>query len=350
MNMNEFKNMWEEMLETEVQERTQQLQNQNDVLKKRVKEQEVEISHLRGTSKTRERVLDNAITMTMMIDTFKERYNAAPKGTKDELVYTFLRCFYEPDFEESTYDCPLWLGAVTNFYSNRDVVIQFLRALEVKLPDNVESFRLPHEWTEEELDEVFNTMPKHIVCNSCTYGDNLRFWAPNALYPVQKLCNCGMYTEIPWQFLLRNPLLLQEKYLSKIGKMAFDQSSVNGWRYLSNIDKYLALTEEHLKLILDNLNPYALIEKDKFKSVNEFLLRHLSLITNKCLLDSIYKEYKDTYDFRYGAKVLQMPGSYVADWITGVPNPLQWLETHHEKLTEEQRKALTTIVVQRYLK
>ena len=350
MNMNEFKNMWEEMLETEVQERTQLIQNQNDVLKARVKEQESELSQLRETSKTRERILDNAITMTMMFDTFKARYDSAPKGTKDELVYTFLKCFYEPDFEESTYDCPLWLGAVTNFYSNRDVVIQLLHALEVKMPSNIETFRLPHEWTEEELDEVFKTMSKHIVCNACTYTDNLRFWAPNALYPVHKLCNCGMYTEIPWQFLLRNPLLLQEKYLSKIGKMAFEENHVAGWRYLFNIDKYQELTEDQLRIIIKNINPHAIIEKDKFKSVNEFLLRHLRLVNSKSLLDSIYNEYKETYDFRYGAKVLQMPSDYLADWITCVPNPLQWIETYHEKLTEKQRKTLKSIVMQSYLK
>lgn len=347
--MNEFKNMWEEALESEIQERTQELQKENDILSKRVNEQEAEIAQLRGTSKTRERILDDTITMTMMIDTFKSRLADTPKGTKEELVYNFLKCFYVPDFEESTYDCPLWLGAVTNFYSNRDVIIQFLRAIDVKVPDNIETFRLPHEWTEKELDEVFDTMWKHIVCNNCTYSDNLRFWATNSLEDVYNLCHCGRYTEIPWQFLLRNPNLANEKYLTKMGKMAFDETHVSGWRYLFNIDKYQELTEEQLKTIINNINPLATIEKGKFNSVTEFLLRHLNLIENKCLLDSLYNAYYDTYDFRYGGKVLDMPPEYLDKWITTLSNPFQWIETYHNKLTQEQKQRLKAVVLKEYL-
>jgi D-mannonate dehydratase len=121
-------------------------------------------------------------------------------------------------------------------------------------------------------------MRKHIVCNSCTYADNLRFWHPHALDDVYNVCyNCLTYTEIPWQFLLRNPNLLNKKYLKKIGKMAYEEPYVSGWRYLFAIDKYQDLTDEQLKTIIKEIDG-AEANISKENSVSEFLLRHLDLI------------------------------------------------------------------------
>ena len=50
---------------------------------------------------------------------------------------------------------------------------------KVILPKNIENFRLPIDWTEEEMDIFFENMYKHVNCNGCSYKENLRYWLNN---------------------------------------------------------------------------------------------------------------------------------------------------------------------------
>ena len=251
---------------------------------------------------------------------------------------------FKPDFNESTYEVPTWLGAIVNYYSNREFVIQVLNLLHVPMPDNIAKFRLPMDWTEEELDCFFDTMHNHIVCNGCTFKDNLRFWKPFALSSVEDNCNTN-YSEIPWQFVLRNPILLKDKYLKKIGQMAFEEHYISGWRYFYHIDKYQDLTTKQLKTIITNIEPCgANISKDN--EVCKFLLRHIELIDDGILLDKLYKKYYDSYDFRRDHLILKMPYSYMKRWAKDYEGAYEFIISNRDKFTKEQRKELLDIILQ----
>ena len=340
----------EKTIEAEVNERVASIKTENEDLNARVQRLQGKVSELTLELDNIKHNNNKSAVMYNMMNAFKDKFYAVEnKPKREEIVYKMLQCFFDKDFKENTYECPIWLGACTQFYSNRKEVVDILRALEIYVPENIDSFRLPHEWTTEELDIVFDTMNKHYVCNGCIYEDNLRFWKPNALDSVYDVCyNSGTYTEIPWQFLLRNPNLLNEKYLKKIGKRAFEKYS--HWEYFFKIQQYQELTPEHIKLIITNMNEYRTFDSKCYQSVNEFLMKNAEHFPEGPLLNSFYECFKDSYDFKYNDLALKLPVKYIEDWIKRMNNPFDWIERNKNKLNEEQKKTLLKIVMEEYLK
>lgn len=320
----------------------EQLTEENENLKKTNK-------WLLKASKRADREQDNFKLFSYLVYRFKQKIQYMDNLERDRAVYEFLDVFFTKDFTENTYDCPLWLGCVVQYYSNRDTVVKVLRMLDIAVPTNIDSFRLPHDWTTDELDIFFDTMNKHYVCNGCIYEDNLRFWKPNALDSVYDVCyNNGSYTQIPWQFLLRNPNLLNEKYLKRIGKMAFENYNRH-WSYFFKIQQYQELTPEQIKLIITNMNEDHIVNSKSFQSVNEFLMGNAEHIPEGPLLESFYKCFNDSYGFKYADILLKLPVKYLEDWILNTHEPLDWIKSHKDKLSKEQKNRLLTIVMQKLL-
>jgi hypothetical protein len=263
------------------------------------------------------------------------------KEELDLMIYSFLDCFFEKDFKENTREVPLWLGCATQYYSNRTEVFAVLRALDIALPEGIENFRLPQDWTEEELDEFFAHMENHVNCNNCVFEDNLRFWKPNALDDPIKVCS-QHFTEIPWQFLLRNPLLKKEKYLAEIGRMFYvpkGKYHAYQWYRFANITKYQELTMEEIKIILSNID-YDYFNKAKDGDLNKFLLKNIEFIDNEVFLDSLYESFYDSYTFRYENVILKMPYKYAKYYMRDTKN-LEWLQKNKDRFTKEQLTELT---------
>lgn len=352
----ELRALLEEAIDEQVDKQVAKIKKENKELRATVNKLQDKVLTLVDERDAARNEAKDAKVLLEVADIFKARLdNIQEKTVRPEFVYNLLKLFFEPDFEENTYDCPIWLGAVVNFYSHRDIVVRLLKVLDIYVPNNIEQFRLPQDWTTDELDIVFDTMRKHIVCNSCTYADNLRFWQPYALNDVYDVCyNCMTYSEIPWQFLLRNPNLLNKKYLKKMGKMAYEEPYVSGWRHLFAIDKYQDMTEEQLKTIIGEIDGSgANISKEN--SVSEFLLRHLDLIEDGILIDKIYKKYWDSYSFRYENRILKMPVEYLELWIREKAKldskaTLEWIISNKNKFTEEQKNNLLKLVMSEVLK
>ena len=340
----------EKTINAEVDQRVASIKAENEDLNARVQRLQGRVSELTLELDNVKHDNGQASVMYNMINAFKDKfYSIEEKPKREELVYKMLECFFDKDFEENTYECPIWLGACTQFYSHKKDVVDILKALEIYVPDNVDNFRLPHEWTTDELDIFFDTMYKHYVCNGCIYEDNLRFWKPNALSTVYDVCyNSGSYTEIPWQFVLRNPNLLNEKYLKKIGKMAFNTPKGH-WSYFFKIQQYQELTPEQIKIIITNMNEYHTFDSKCYQSINEFLMKNVEHFPEGPLLDSFYECFKDSYDFKYNDIALKLPAKYIEDWIKRMNNPFDWIERNKNKLNEEQRKTLLKVVMENYL-
>lgn len=254
---------------------------------------------------------------------------------KNQKVYDFLDLVFQKDYKEDVYDTPIWIGAMTQFYSNKEAVIEVLKLFDVKLPDNIENFRLPIDWNEEELDMFFDTVNNHVNCNGCTYEGNLKFWGNRSLIDVKTQCYKSGYSEIPWQYVLRNPLLKKEKYLKKIGQNAFTPWR---WNNFYRIDKYLNLSDEEIKIILNNIDYTKMKNKG---DVEEFILRHLNLIEDDAFLKKIYSLFCNSYDFRYRKKILDMPYKYMLQWAYDCKNDAaRFIEENKEHFTKEQRKEL----------
>lgn len=277
--------------------------------------------------------LSNSDLMLSLFDAIKVNCQ------KDEDIYKLFSLLFTKDYNESQ-DCPLWIGILTQYYSHKTEAIEILRILNVKLPVNVESFRLPFDWNKEELDIFMKTMHKHVNCNGCTYSENLKFWASTSLDTVAEQCSTRFYDEIPWQFVLRNPSLKNPEYLTMIGKNL--EGSSSNWCKFVKLDEYQELTDEELLLIINNINPLLL---KKRSPVTDFCLKHINLITRKELLDVLYQIYTDTWEFDGKFKILEMPYEYIWAWCkehcsTVTLNLLKSDNFKQSKLTRAQKKEL----------
>ncbi len=91
------------------------------------------------------------------------------------------------------------------------------------------------------------------------------------------------YDEIPWQFVLRNPLLNSEKYALKIAKAMND--GYNGLKF-EKICSYQNLDEEVLKLIIDKI----IVKEKSDKAIFDFLIDHIELVSDRERLEILYPE------------------------------------------------------------
>lgn len=309
--------------------RNVQLTKENEELKKKSKSFE-------NIAIERTKSLNDSGTVLKMLKYLKNSLD-------DEKVYSLFDLMFEKDFEENLYEVPLWLGILTQYYSHKDEAIEFLRLLDVKLPNKIENFRLPIDWTEQELDVFFDTMHNHVNCNGCVYEGNLRFWGKNSLMSVEDQCKKTFYDEIPWQYVLRNPLLKKEKYLKQIGKHMISTISSN-WSNFSKIDEYLELEPKELKIIFDNLNYQLWANKDK--NITNFILHHIDLIDNENFLNKVYDFCHNSYDFTCKYKILDMPFKYIIKWCSEHKNyAMNLLRDKKTEFTEEQRKELLAAIL-----
>jgi hypothetical protein len=166
----------------------------------------------------------------------------------------------------------------------------------------------------------------------------LRFWGKNSLDDVKTQCNRN-YSEIPWQYVLRNPLLKKKKYLKKIGQNAYGSNGYSGhWDNFYKIDSYLDLSDEEIKTILNNIYYTKLKNND---AISKFVLRNLKCIEDDEFLNKIYSLFHNSYDFEYGKKILEMPYKYILKWVCDHKNSAtNFIEKNKECFTEEQRKEL----------
>lgn len=328
---NEFQQKYKEAFLVDINSTTSTLKKSNEYLKKENIRLSKELSSLDKKLQEAMKNTEESILMTTIINNIKTTTNDAVN--KDKRIYNFLELVFQKDYEEEVYNVPLWIGALTQYYSNKNTVIKILRLFDIKLPDGIENFRLPVDWNEDELDMFFDTVYNHVNCNGCVFEGNLRFWGTRSLEDVKTQCYSEFYSEIPWQYVLRNPLLKNKKYLEKIGKNAFKSSN---WEKFYEIDKYLDLSDTEIKTILNNIDYTKLSSKGL---ISNFVMRNLRLIKNDEFLEKVYSLFYKSYDFNYNKKILEMPYKYVLRWAYDLKDvAVHFIENNKECFTEEQRR------------
>lgn len=255
---------------------------------------------------------------------------------KDNFI-KFISSIYKKDFEEiwSTENTPLWLGVLTEYYYHKDSIIEMFNIFDIKIPENIINFRLPIDWNEEELDIFLSTMKNH-NCNGNYLSDNLRHWGKRSLKCVKDQCNLN-YSEIPWQYILRNPLLIQEKYLKLIGQKITEKHGDN----LVNIYNYQKLNEDQIKIILDNFD-YNKITGLK-NNIGGFVLKYIHLIDNDNFLDKIYPFVLETYkEFNY---IKNMKSKYIKKYLLEHKEDALGLLKECDKLSKEDKLKIVNLLM-----
>lgn len=285
--INELKDCLRESVKEETQREIERLQRDNERLKN-------ENSDLRNKNKSIECENKGLLSANNVLKIVLGKID-------EENVYKIIQAIFPKTFDEKSYDCPEFWSTYVNYYDNRKDIITLLKYANVKIPSELENITLPHEWNEELLDKFFDTMYNHVNCNGCTYEGNLKYWGyrmaadpfPNKAYQS--------YDEIPWQFVLRNPLLNSEKYALKIADAM--NEGYNGLKF-EKICSYQTLDEEILKLIIDKI----VVKEKSDKAIFDFLIDHIELVSDKERLEIIYPEIEAGW--RCYDAVLKMPKEY----------------------------------------
>ena len=340
----------EETIDEQVKAKCSHIQSENANLRMEVDGLRDKLSDLEKTNRILKATNSDADTLIEVFEKFdKKLMHLQEKPQRANLVYKLLDALFVKDFDENTYECPTWLGAITNYYSNKELVIELLKVLKIDMPKNIHDFRLPIDWTEKELDMFFETIPMHVNCNGCSFSDNLRFWKPNCLDNVATMVN-RQYSEIPWQFVLRNPLIKKEKYLKQIGEHAFKSGKTyrsSNWDKFFKLPDYQELSAEEKQIILDNMSNVDLTTLSS-EELKNFILDNVELIKDEDFLTQIYKKYSDSYTFSYKNTLFKFPYSFIVRFIeeNKLGCALEWLNRNREHFTAEQRKELLLLIME----
>lgn len=312
----ELKNYLIESAQSDASNEIKRLSSENRELRKEVKELSEQNDELKKENKT--------------INTNDRVVKIVTNQISEGNVCRLIESLFSQTFHENTYDTPLFWAMYVNYYNDRKDVVSLLRFAGVKIPDELEDIVLPHEWNEELLDKFFDTMYAHYNCNGETYENNLRFWTYSmAAHPFdKKYFSC--YDEIPWQFVLRNPLLNSQKYALKI---ADEMNKSGNGIYFSKICDYQELSTDVLQTIVSNL------KVSQYPIVTDFLINHIELVTDKKVLDHLYSVLVDKYG---GTKhILQMPEKYQEKYVKSLDNPEKMINfLNMTKFSKEKKMEL----------
>ena len=300
-----------------------EINSENDRLKKELSEAKGSQSKLIAEVTELKARLNDISVSELYLDVLRDRIK-----NDNTFMYQIASVLYEKDYNEGTYDTPVWLGVVAQWYSHRRELIALMRVLRVKLPDNIDLFRLPMDWTEEELDIMFQYMHNHSNTNNEVFENNLRFWGEASLRSVKEQCtgchrdSAWHTSNLPWQYVLRNPNLKKEKFLRLIGENLFCTS-----RHFDNfcmLEKYQALTKEERGIIISSIAPETAVNCDSTKTVIKFCKENMRLIKDRKLLDFICSTVT-SYEIEYSSLPYKMPFDTLlelckkhSDWIVKI--------------------------------
>ena len=312
----EFTNYLIESAQSSAGSKIAKLNDENEKLRQEIKILSNKNNELQKENKTF--VANDVITQILL------------KNISKSNIYDVIETLFHKTFNENALEVPKFWSTYVNYYNDRKDVIPLLRFVGIEIPDELENIILPHEWNEELLDKFFDTMYTHYNCNASMYGNNLRFWTYRmAAHPFDtKYFSC--YDEIPWQFVLRNPLLNSKKYATKIAK---EMNKGDHGVYFSKICDYQELSQDVLQTIIDNLE---VVNNEK---VINFLIEHINLVTSEKVLYKLYSTLVNKYSStKY---ILQMPQKYQILYAKSLSSPEKMIEfLKLTKLPKEKKMEL----------
>jgi hypothetical protein len=144
----------------------------------------------------------------------------------------------------------------------------------IQYPEWAKEYKMPYEYNQEEIDIFLNTIHNHYVCNGCILKDNIGFFYTEFARNKFNVKEClkHSYSELPWQLILRNPLLVEEKNFNKILRLLKKKETHS--QYFYAISKYQEISKEQALEMFKCLPKGELFDFHKiFVSKNVFLLR-----------------------------------------------------------------------------
>lgn len=278
--LSEFEIKINELIEEQVDKRVTTLKDELDRKNKLVNDLTKERNNLREENKQ----LKNTNNQIKIFEVFK--------GLVNENNFGSFLCHFNLKSNSINFDgmnsddIPKWFKWLTTYYEDRDKLFLLMDLFNVKYPFVAKNIKMPYDYSEEELDIIFDKLGKMYVTNGCIFSGNMGFWHRELSYnqyDFHKLMTKATYVEIPWQLLLKNKLLLTDKYFSKITEAIRNNKSHS--QYFYAISKYQDLSDDQIKELAKLLSKKYLSEEHK-----DFISRSKNIIKDNVWLAEKFKE------------------------------------------------------------
>lgn len=204
------------------------------------------------------------------------------------------------------------------------------------MPTNfIKNFKIPYEWNEEELDLWFSRLYNNYVCNGCIFNDNLGFWYDHyrsANFNTEE-CIRSQYNEIPWQLVMKNPLIQTDKYINMICEK-LEKNEGNSYYFLEskNLKK-----ENIIKKIVNVLD----INKEPHRG---YILDNIDYIENEKLLKDTYEYIVAKKPWRTEELIMKLPKNYILDYINKYNKSVEFIKSNNQLTLEEKQKAIMKLI------
>lgn len=341
----EYKAKCEEVLRNSMDAEIGQIKEENKFLKKRNTELHNDINNLKKLydeerHKNETIVLDNSI-----IDILKNQISTKETNEdKNKSVYALFNLLFDKDYNErfSKEDTEEFvLGCLVEFYSHKEDIIKIFKVLGYTSKYDLSKFILPTEWSRDELFYFFDEIDNRSNTNGTCFEDNIQFWKGFAYNTAKEQCDYR-YSNIPWQFVLRNKELKDSDFLMLIGTNI--NRKYSGYQLLS-FDKYLDLTDDEKKIVFSYID---------FANINcssegfNLIKRNIHLFNDK-QLEIIFEICKNKYEFSCDWNFIsKLPMEFIKKVIENNPEKFKEIldKRYNEYFSVEVKKELFQIYIE----
>lgn len=341
----EYKEKCEEALRASINADFAQVKEENKFLKERNTDLHNDINNLKKLydeerHKNETIVLDNSI-----IDILKNQISTKETNEdKNKSVYALFNLLFDKDYNErfSKEDNEEFiLGCLVEFYSHKEDIIKIFKVLGYTSKYDLSKFILPTEWSRDELFYFFDEIDNRSNTNGTCFEDNIQFWKGFAYNTAKEQCDYR-YSNIPWQFVLRNKGLKDSDFLILIGTNI--NRKYSGYKLLS-FDKYLDLTDDEKKIVFKYID---------FANINcssegfNLIKRNIHLFNDK-QLEIIFEICKNKYEFSCDwGFISKLPMKFVKKVIKNNPEKFKDLldKRYNEYFSVEVKEELFQIYIE----
>jgi len=252
--------------------------------------------------------------------------------------YTFKKSSWASD------NVPIEFQCHVNFYNDRFLVYRFFDELGIKYKEWTKQVILPHEWDRDCLSLFLDNLNRQYVCNGCFFDDNLHFWykehKERLVDPVAQIKHDN-YSEIPWQFILKNPKWADDELIERIAEKFRKNeygSRVEGFLKLPNYNSHIT-AEQYITLASSIKSDEAFKKFFDSDTVRGAIFKLGGQDLRKRVLSLI--EVRDFF-----------PATYQEDYINKMPFDRAMSYIHNSKTFNETEKAglVNNVVKRQYSK
>lgn len=325
----------EERVEKEkvhIQEENTKLKQKNQLLQEQLQESKQKITEL---EKDQKKTVDTNMIYDMLGKGDSEKLSILLQASS--LCHSPIR-WEGMDVEK----IPHWFKLLCEYYEDRETLFQLMDMFEIEYPRWAKVYKMPYDYNEEELALFITHAQLHGLPNGSYFNSNMGFfWRYVKVYEGDSYKLVTKDTDIPWQFVLQNPLFQTELIFNMI--LDVIEKDKGKAEYFLSLPQYQIMEEKNIARLGEALLKGKM---DRSSYGKEFIKQHPFLLKQ----ENFAKKFEEKMD----------ESNYSVYYFAKFPNEMQKtfiLELKEESsieklklvkkstLSQEEKNELATAII-----